>query len=133
MRLLTKNFFPLFSCILVISIIGFATSLSVSLPQRLGLGSAVVEAPPGVSVTSVTWILVDNNPILVDKMNVTVYKTTTGSLNIYFVVKDVNGVVLQVTADTLPYSVGSFTYQIDLDPNRPASSIGSVAVTVIPP
>jgi hypothetical protein len=132
LKTVTKTF-SLFSIIMVMSLIGFAASLSISPPQRLGSGSADVEAPPGISVTSVAWALASNNPSLVDRMNVTVSKTTTGSLNIYFVVKDVNGVVLQVTADTLPYSVGSFTYQINLDPDRPASSIGSVAVTVIPP
>jgi hypothetical protein len=123
----------LFLLISVMSVIGFAASLSVSLPPKLGSGSANVEAPPGISVTSVTWTLVSGNPSLVDGISVTVSKTMTGTLNIYFVVKDMGGVVLQVFSDTLPNSAGTFTYNLDLNPDRPASSIGSVAVTVIPP
>ncbi len=134
MRALTKT--PasiLFSIILVMSMIGFAASLSVSPPQKLGSGSATVEAPPGVSVTSVTWTLVSGNPSLVDGMSVTISKTTTGTLNIYFVVKDESGSVLQVFPDTLPNNPCTITYTLNLDPDQPASKIGSVAVTVIPP
>ena len=123
----------LFLLISVMSVIGFAASLSVSLPPKLGSGSANVEAPPGISVTSVTWTLDSNNPSLVNRMSVTVSKTTTGTLNIYFIVKDESGVVLQVFPDTLPNNAGTFTYDLDLVPERSASSIGSVAVTVMLP
>jgi hypothetical protein len=123
----------LFLLISVMSIIGFAASFSVSLPPKLGSGSANVEAPPGISVTSVTWTLVSHDPSLVNKIKVTVSKSMTGKLNIYFIVKDESGVVLQVFQDTLPDKTGTFTYNLDLKPNQPASSIGSIAVTVMPP
>ena len=74
MRFLTK-ISPFFSFILVTSIFGFAASLIASPPQKLGLGLANVEAPPGVSVTSVTWTLIPTDPSLVDRVLVTVSGT----------------------------------------------------------
>jgi hypothetical protein len=134
MKSLTKNFLFFSLIILVISITGFATSLSVSLPQRLGSGSADVEAPPGVSVTSVRWTFVTNDPSKVDRMVVTV-STTDANLGgaIYFVVKDMAGNPLQTFSRTLSSGAGTFAYDLNLSPDLPASDIGSVAVTVIPP
>lgn len=128
---LTKTSPIFFSVILVISTVGFAASLSVSPPQTLGSGSADVEAPPGVSVTSVTWTLAAD-PAKVDRMVVTV-STTDANLGgtIYFIVKDAGRNVLQSFSNALPSGAGTWTYNLNLS-DLSASEIASIAVTVVP-
>jgi hypothetical protein len=114
-----------------------AASISVSAPQKLGSNSATVSAPPGVSVTSVTWTLA-SNPAYVDKIHVTFSFTQAYTGKVYVVVKDLTGSVLTTgnnpwSYDTLSVPAGTtLTSNIDFSPDLPAASVGYVGVTVLP-
>lgn len=91
-----------------------AASLSVTV-NNLGSGSAAVSAPPGISVTDISWVLSTADYAYVDQMIVVV--TTTAANpggTIYFGIKDNAGNVLYQFSNFLPSGAGTWTYTIDV-------------------
>jgi hypothetical protein len=127
-----KNFLIFFPVILFISVIGFAASLSISLPQRLGSGVHVVSTVP-VQVTGVKWHLTPGDYQYVGQIDITLTATSPQfGLDVYVVLEGSTGVLAQkhfagVDVDHVDLMV---TLEWALETAIPAEQITSVTVTV---
>ena len=129
---------------------GFAASLRITGVDKLGAGTAKVEAPANVSVTDVSWADTDNNYATVEQVVVELQNcnptlgeaATAKTVDVYVTLYDGSGSVLgygsatsvSLSAETetdTTQTPGTGTATITLNTNVDAERIASTAITVI--
>lgn len=134
MRALTKTPNPLlFSIILVMSIVGFAASLSVQNVEKIGSGHSPVYAPP-VEVTGADWLLDPTDPRYAVKVDL--YMKSIGpsqEVHVYLVLKGPTGEVLytgHVGPTIVDGGLGIWSHSFIFPSPIPVEQIASLTVTV---
>ena len=114
-----------------ITFIGFASSLYISTPKAIGLGSAVVESTP-VKVVKANWLLYDKDPSQILGVMVH-FRSVDGSahdVTVYVALKDSSGTVIcQAKKDVRINAEGETPIKFYL--HAPAEKVAYLAITVL--